>query len=99
MQTGFYTKVGRLVTIYGRVENGVITTASANANIIQGLPFTPSTDAVGIVGEDSNLTTGCVACVAANGSDSLTLLNANGLGINENWLNNNGIAFNITYTT
>jgi hypothetical protein len=43
-QVGYYTKIGNLVTVNGRVLAGTVTTSPTGAMLIKGLPFTAASD-------------------------------------------------------
>jgi hypothetical protein len=98
-QTGTYTKIGRLVTVYGKITISGISSASSGVNIIQGLPFNAATKivgGVGVVSTDSALSTRAKS-VRMTGSTGLYIQGTvTSADIDEKWLPGT-IEFSCTY--
>jgi len=77
-RTGYYTKIGNLVTVTVLIEIGTITLQGTSLAYIDGLPFTPirSNDAVGVVSANTGFATVDVATCVANTAPRIYFRNA-----------------------
>ena len=100
--SGFYTKVGNLVTLHFRVKFSAVATNN-NFVRVQGRPFSPSLGIYQVgVGRDTT-TTGAiyVAQMDLSGSNDIVLNSMDGVsgGVNRTFRINEDYDFNLTYRT
>lgn len=96
-RVGIYTRVGRLVTLYAKIVIDTISAAGNAANILQGIPFNPTTTTgVGVVSLDSAFTSNVKAIQAQN--FNFEWIDANGVSVNEDYVAGGTVELTITYT-
>ena len=103
-QVGIFTKIGRLVFLYGKFTIVSISSPSASFNLIQGVPFPAETNpdtgwasgGGGVVLISSALTSQVKGC-RMYFSNGLYLVDMTGADISENWVAGGTIEFTATY--
>jgi hypothetical protein len=94
---GSYTKIGRQVTIRGRVNFSAVDASSTSVFIFTGLPFTPSSEFQGVCRENSTTGAMFLAQVRQNPDGVLNSMDGVTTGSNVPFATSKNYIFTITY--